>query len=258
MPTDPPPQPVDPADPVGPVDPPESVDPPDAVDLVEPTDPAPAYQPTARTTPTRARQRVAYDREAVHAILDAGWLGHLGFVRDGAPVVVPMLYARVGERLYLHGSTGSRALRDVAGGPVCLTVTHVDGLVLARAAMHHSVNYRCVVAHGPARLVTDRDERAAALDALVDQAVPGRAADCRPANARELAATAVLALDLREVSAKARAGGPNDDPEDLTLPHWSGVLPVHTRYGPPVPAGDPAAPADAPEPPGYLAAYARP
>lgn len=201
---------------------------------------APAtYPPTERTVPTRSRERAAYDRDLVHAILDEGYVCHLGFVRDGAPVVLPTLYARRGERLYVHGSTGSRPLRGArAGLPVCLTVTHVDGLVLARSAFHHSVNYRSVVVHGTAYEVTDPEERALALDAIVDQAIPGRAADTRPADAKELAATAVVRLDLEEVSAKLRTGGPNDEPEDLALPHWSGVVPVTPVYGTPLPADD--------------------
>lgn len=207
-----------------------------------PQDTATAYEPTGRTVPTRSRERASYDRATVHAILDASYLCHLGFVRDGAPVVLPTLYARVGEALYVHGSTGSRPLRE-AGRPdpglaVCLTVTHVDGLVLARSAFHHSINYRSVVVHGTARQVTDPAEKRTALDALVDQVVAGRSADSRPANARELAATAVLRLDLAEVSAKSRTGDPNDDPEDLGLPHWAGVVPVAPAYGAPVPAGD--------------------
>lgn len=218
------------------------------------------YPPTSRTTPSRARERAHYDRALVHAILDEGYLCHLGFVRDGAPVVLPTLYGRIGERLYVHGSTGSRPLRAAAapggpGLPVCLTVTLVDALVLARSSFHHSANYRSVVVHGHARAVTDEDERARALDALVDQAVPGRSADCRPPSARESAATAVLGIDLAEVSAKVRAGGPRDEPEDLTLPHWSGLLPVHTVHGPPRPVDD-QDPALAP--PGYLTALARP
>ncbi|MZE80956.1 pyridoxamine 5'-phosphate oxidase family protein [Streptomyces xinghaiensis] len=201
--------------------------------------PAP-YGPSERTTPTRARHRASYDREVVHAILDEGWVCHLGYIRDGAPVVLPTIYARVGERLYLHGSTGSRPLRETeesgTGLPVCVTVTHVDGVVLARSAFHHSVNYRSVVVHGTARSVLGREERAAALNALVDQAVPGRSRDARPANAKELAATSVVSVDLREVSAKIRTGGPNDEPGDLGLPHWSGVLPVATTRGTPQPA----------------------
>lgn len=206
-----------------------------------------AYEPTTRTTPTRARDRAAYDHETVHAILDAGYVCHLGFVRDGSPVVLPTLYGRVGDRLYLHGSSGSRPLQMAGeatgeapdpGLEVCVTVTHVDGLVLARSAFHHSVNYRCVVVHGTAHQVTDPEEKKAALDALVDHVVPGRAADSRPGNAKELAATAVLRLDLREVSAKIRSGGPNDEPEDLALPYWSGVLPVAPVYGAPIPSDD--------------------
>ncbi|MEU8531272.1 MULTISPECIES: pyridoxamine 5'-phosphate oxidase family protein [Streptomyces] len=202
-----------------------------------------AYEPTERTVPSRNRRRASYDRELVHSILDEAYVCHLGFVRDGAPVVLPTLYGRIGERLYVHGSTGSRPARMADPGlAVCLTVTHVDGLVLARSAFHHSINYRSVVVHGTAHQVTDPDELREALDALVDQVVPGRSYDSRPANAKELAATAVLRLDLDEVSAKVRAGGPNDEPEDLDLPHWTGVVPVATRYGAPVPADglDPA------------------
>lgn len=203
---------------------------------------AEAYEPTERTIPTRARERASYDRELVHSILDTAYICHLGFVRDGAPVVLPTLFARVGERLYVHGSTGSRPLR-MAGGtdpglPVCVTVTHVDGLVLARSAFHHSLNYRSVVVHGSARQVTDPAEKRTALDALVDHAIPGRSADSRPANAKELAATAVLRLDLTEVSAKTRTGAPNDDPADLTLPYWAGVVPVSVQAATPIPSPD--------------------
>ncbi|WP_461110504.1 pyridoxamine 5'-phosphate oxidase family protein [Streptomyces calidiresistens] len=222
--------------------------------LPEPTD---EYPRTGFNVPTRGRHRARWDRASVHAILDAGWICHLGFVRDGRPVVLPTLYARRGERLYVHGSTGSRPLRAAGnpeGLPVCVTVTHVDGVVLAKSAFHHSVNHRSVVVHGTARQVTDPAERARALDALVDQAVPGRSADCRPANAREAAATAVLAIDLTEVSAKVREGGPNEEPEDLSLPHWSGVLPVLTAHGVPVPADE----REAVRPvPAYLTALAR-
>ncbi|MFJ8233385.1 pyridoxamine 5'-phosphate oxidase family protein [Streptomyces sp. NPDC094448] len=201
-----------------------------------------AYAPTERTVPTRSRERAAYDRETVHAILDQEYVCHLGFVRDGRPVVLPTLYGRVGERLYVHGSTGSRPLRMAGGGDpglaVCLTVTHLDGLVLARSAFHHSMNYRSVLVHGIAHQVTDAEEKLAALDALVDHVVPGRSADSRPANAKEAAATAVLRLDLDEVSAKIRTGGPNDEPEDQDLPYWTGVVPVSRVYGTPLPADD--------------------
>ncbi|WP_405890980.1 pyridoxamine 5'-phosphate oxidase family protein [Streptomyces sp. NBC_00133] len=201
-----------------------------------------AYEPTERTVPTRAKERAAYDRELVHSILDEAYVCHLGFVRDGAPVVLPTLFARVDDHLYVHGSTGSRPLRMAAepdpGLAVCLTVTHVDGLVLARSAFHHSLNYRSVVVHGTAHQVTDPTEKRTALDALVDHVVPGRSRDSRPANAKELAATAVLRLNLTEVSAKLRTGGPNDDPEDTALPYWTGVVPLTTHQRTPIPAPD--------------------
>jgi nitroimidazol reductase NimA-like FMN-containing flavoprotein (pyridoxamine 5'-phosphate oxidase superfamily) len=201
-----------------------------------------AYTPTDRTVPTRSPDRAAYDKDLVHSLLDEAYVCHLGFVRDGAPVVLPTLYARVGERLYVHGSTGSRPLREAGqadpGLPVCLTVTHVDGLVLARSAFHHSINYRSVVVHGVAHDVTDPEEKGQALDALVDHVVPGRSADSRPANKKELAATAVIRLDLDEVSAKVRTGGANDEPEDLALPHWAGVVPLRKGYDAPVPNPD--------------------
>ncbi|GAA4841256.1 pyridoxamine 5'-phosphate oxidase family protein [Kitasatospora terrestris] len=195
-----------------------------------------AYTRNDRTTPTRSKERASWDKDAVNAILDAGYLCHLGFVADGAPVVLPTIYARVGEALYLHGSTGSRPMRGAArdeGLPVCVTVTHLDGLVLAKSAFHHSVNYRSVVAHGTAYQVTDPDELTLALNALVDQAVRGRSGDTRPANAKERAATRVIRLELDEVSAKSRTGGVNDDEDDLDLPYWAGVVPVAPAYGAP-------------------------
>lgn len=215
--------------------------------------PTTAYPVTDRTVPTRSPDRASYDKELVHSILDEGYVCHLGFVRDGAPVVLPTLYGRVGERLYLHGSTGSRPLRMTGeadpGLPVCLTVTHVDALVLARSAFHHSINYRSVVVHGTAYEVTDPQERLTAMDALVDHVVTGRSRDSRPANKKELAATAVIRLDLNEVSAKLRTGGVNDEPEDLALPHWAGLVPLRKGYDAPVadPGLDPATAL-----PGYL------
>nr|WP_236072034.1 pyridoxamine 5'-phosphate oxidase family protein [Streptomyces polyasparticus] len=222
-----------------------------APDTTEPTTTQGSYAPTERTVPTRSKDRAHYDRELVHSILDETYLCHMGFVRDGAPVVLPTLYARVGERLYVHGSTGSRPLR-MAGKPdpglaVCLTVTHVDGLVLARSAFHHSINYRSVVVHGTAHQVTDPDEKRLALDALVDAVVAGRSADSRPADTKELAATAVLAIDLAEVSAKIRTGGANDEPADMDLPHWAGVVPVARTYGAPIPNDDLAPGVELPE-----------
>lgn len=199
-----------------------------------------AYRPTRRTTPTRYRERAHYDRKTVHSILDEALVCHLGYVNDGQPVVLPTTHARVGETLYLHGSTGSGPMRaaKLAGLPVCVTATLIDALVLARSAMHHSLNYRSVVVVGAARLVEDQAEKRRALHALIDHIRPGRAADCRPPNSRELAATAVLALDLVEVSAKVRDGGVVDDPEDAALPHWAGVVPLRLTAETPVPASD--------------------
>ncbi|MGI3785299.1 MAG: pyridoxamine 5'-phosphate oxidase family protein [Janthinobacterium lividum] len=200
-----------------------------------------SYAPTARTTPTRARERVAYDREAVHAALDEAVLCHVGFVADGEPVVLPQLHVRVGDTLYLHGSTGARAMRQslAEGLDVCVTVTHLDGLVLARSAFHHSANYRCVVVHGRARLVTDAEEKDVVLRHLVDAIAPGRSDHVRGPSRRELAATAVLRLDLIEVSYKSRSGPPGDDEGDLDLPWWAGVLPLRQSVPQaPVPAPD--------------------
>lgn len=213
-----------------------------------------AYAPTARTRPTRNRDRVRYDAATVHAVLDEGRLCHLGFVADGAPVVLPTLYARVGELLYLHGSTGARAMRaaEQGGLEVCATVTLTDGLVLARSGMHHSINYRSVVVRGTAHRVRGEAELRTALDAVVDAVVPGRSADCRPADAKELARTAVLRLELEEVSAKVRTGGVAEEPEDADLPHWAGVVPVREAAGAPEP--DPGTAPGSPLP-GYLRAF---
>ncbi|GFP47517.1 hypothetical protein LAUMK7_02822 [Mycobacterium kansasii] len=215
------------------------------------------YQPTPGTTPSRYRERARYDGETVHRILDEALFCHLGYVRDGRPVVLPTMHVRCGETLYIHGSTGSGPMLGAkpAGLPVCVTATLVDGLVLARSAMHHSLNYRSVVVMGSARAVDDHAEKLSALHALLDHIRPGRAADCRTPNTRELAATAVLALDLVEVSAKVRQGGPVDDPEDRALPHWAGVIPLTVTAGTPRPADDldPATPL-----PQYLTGRPRP
>jgi nitroimidazol reductase NimA-like FMN-containing flavoprotein (pyridoxamine 5'-phosphate oxidase superfamily) len=195
-----------------------------------------SYLPGPRTTPSRSLDRARYDRETVHRVLDEAYICHLGFVADGEPVVLPTIHARVGDTLYLHGSTGSRPLL-LAGANlrVCVTVTLHDGLVLARSAFHHSMNYRSVMAHGVAELVRDPEEKLRALEALVDSVVPGRFADCRQPTAKELAATAVLRLELAEVSAKVRTGGPKEDEEDLDLPYWAGVVPLSQVPGEPEP-----------------------
>jgi nitroimidazol reductase NimA-like FMN-containing flavoprotein (pyridoxamine 5'-phosphate oxidase superfamily) len=192
------------------------------------------FPPTPRTRVRRRAGRGAYDRATVEAILDEGLVAHVGFVADGQPYVMPMLYARANDALYLHGSPLSRllgALRD--GVPMCVTVTLIDGLVLARSAFHHSLNYRSVVVLGTAHAVTEEAEKRAALDALVEHAVPGRTADARGPSAGELAATEVLVLPLAEASAKVRSGGPVDAPEDRDLPVWAGEVPLALAPLPP-------------------------
>ena len=212
------------------------------------------YQGTERTRLQRLPERGTCDRATVHAILDEGFICHLGFVVDGQPYVIPTGYARVGETLYLHGSTGRRlGLRP--GMDVCVTVTLVDGLVLARSAFHHSMNYRSVMVLGRTRAVRAPEEKDAALRALVEHIVPGRTEEVRGPDGRELAATAVLALPLAEVSAKVRTGPPKDDDPDYDLPIWAGVLPLALTPGDPVP--DPVLdPSIAP--PDHVATWARP
>lgn len=189
----------------------------------------------------RAPARGHHDRETIDAILDAGFVCHLGFVHDGHPTVVPTIYGRDGDTVYVHGSVASRAMRgDVLD--VCLTVTHVDGLVLARSAFHHSINYRSVMVVGQAHRVTDRAEMLHALQVTTDHVVPGRWAHTRAPSPKEEAATAVLALPLALASAKIRAEGVNDDPEDMACRHWAGVVPLTTVAGAPQP--DPALPTD--------------
>ena len=212
------------------------------------------YQRTERTRVRRLPERATYDRATVHAILDEGFLCHMGFVVDGQPYVIPTGYARVGDTLFLHGSTGSRlGLRP--GMDVCVTVTLVDGLVLARSAFHHSMNYRSVMAIGRTRPVTDPGEKEVALRALVEHIVPGRSDEVRGGDLRELAATAVLALPLAEVSAKVRTGPPQDDEPDYALPIWAGVLPLALTPGEPAP--DPVLDPSIPTP-AHVASWSRP
>ncbi|MEV6932410.1 bifunctional pyridoxamine 5'-phosphate oxidase family protein/GNAT family N-acetyltransferase [Dactylosporangium sp. NPDC051485] len=195
------------------------------------------FQQTARSTPRRKPDRASYDVELAHSVLDEAYVCHFSFVVDGEPRVLPTLHARVGDTLYLHGSTGSRPLLAARDGglPVCVAVTLIDGLVLARSQFSHSANYRSVIVHGVARLVEDEQERSRAFTALVDKVAPGRAADSRPPDRRELAQTAMLALPLAEVSTKVRAAGAMDDAEDVPLPHWAGVVPLKLTRGLPVP-----------------------
>jgi nitroimidazol reductase NimA-like FMN-containing flavoprotein (pyridoxamine 5'-phosphate oxidase superfamily) len=197
------------------------------------------FTPTPRTIPNRARDRMSYAADVVHEVLDEAYVCDLSFVVDGEPRVLPTLHVRIGDLLYLHGSTGSRPLLAAREGlRVAVAVTLLDGLVYARSHFHHSANYRSVIVHGTAELVEDEAEQRRVLDALVDKVGAGRSADSRPPSARELAKTAVLRLPLVEVAAKVRAGGPNDDEEDLDLPFWAGVVPLRLTPGPPAPADD--------------------
>lgn len=183
----------------------------------------------------RLRDRAAYDRDSLHAVLDAGWLAHVAFAIDGQPFVIPMLYARDGDDVLLHGSIASRLLRTLADGvPASLAVTHVDGLVIARSHFHHSVNYRSAVCFGVARSV-DGDDKRAALARFVDAIVPGRAAESREGDRNELAATALVRFHIDDASVKARRGGPKDDPADRELPVWAGVVPLRVVCGVPEP-----------------------
>ncbi len=194
------------------------------------------YQQTERTRVRRLPERGRYDRETVHGILDEGFLCHVAFVADGQAYALPTAYARVGETLYLHGSTGSRlGMRPV--GDVCVTVTLVDGVVLARSVFHHSFQYRSVMVLGRARLVTDPGEKDAALRAVVEHIVPGRSQVARAPDRKELAATAVLAVPMTEVSAKVRNGPVGDEEKDYDLPVWAGVLPLGVVPGTPQPDG---------------------
>lgn len=195
------------------------------------------YQANERTTPTRHRDRASYDRAAVHAVLDEALVCHVGFVRDGAPVVLPTLHARVGETLYVHGSSGGRfAMLD--GEPLSITVTLIDGVVLARSWMHHSAAYRSVVVHGRARVVQDADERWNAMATLIDHVAAGRSGETRPPTKKELAQTAIVALDLVEVSLKVRDGAVTDEEDDLTLPTWAGFVPLRLAAAEAVAAPD--------------------
>jgi hypothetical protein len=203
---------------------------------------------TPRTTLHRLRERGRSDRSELDAVLDAGLICHLGVVIDDAPVVLPTGYGRIGQTLYLHGSSANRALLLAAGQQVCVTITLLDGLVCARAVFHHSMNYRSAVIFGAARLVTEAEaeEKLAALRAVTDHLVPGRWDHVREPTRKELAATAVLAVPLDEASVKVRAGGPKDDPEDYDSGIWAGVLPAALAFGPAEP--DPAMTGDVPVP----------
>jgi hypothetical protein len=193
---------------------------------------------TERTRLRRHSERGQTEYADLLAVLDAGMICHLGVVVNGAPLVLPTAYGRIGDTLYLHGSSANRSLHAADGHEVCVTVTHLDGLVCARAVFSHSVNYRCAVVFGTAHIVTDEDERLAALRAVTEQLIPGRWDAVRSPTRKELAATSVLAVSLGEASVKIRTGPPGDEPEDLDLPVWAGVVPMTMSFG--VPEPDPA------------------
>ena len=210
---------------------------------------------TERTRVRRLPKRGHYDRDTINNILDEGFICHVGFVLDGQPYVIPTGYARIGDDLYIHGSSASRMLRSLAGGiDVCVTITLIDGLVLARSAFHHSMNYRSVVILGKASLVDDNDEKMEALEAFTEQVVPGRWADVRWPTELELKATSVLKLPIEEASAKIRTGGPIDDEEDYAMDVWAGVVPLQVAALEPV---DDARLQQGIEPPAYAQNYHR-
>ncbi len=194
-----------------------------------------SFLPTERTRVVREPHRGVYDREAIYRILDEGFVCHAGFVAGGQPYVIPTMYARVGDALYFHGSAASRMLRHLGGGaPVCVTVTLLDGLVLARSVFNHSMNYRSVVALGTASPVEEPAEKLLALRAYTEKILPGRWNDARQPNEQELRATSILRLPLTEVSAKVRTGPPLDDEPDYALPIWAGVIPLHLASDTPI------------------------
>jgi nitroimidazol reductase NimA-like FMN-containing flavoprotein (pyridoxamine 5'-phosphate oxidase superfamily) len=194
-----------------------------------------SYTPTARTRVVREPQRAVYDRAAVYEILDEAFICHLGFSVDGQPYVIPTSYGRSGDVLYVHGSAASRMLRRLSEGiPVCMTVTLLDGLVLARSVFNHSMNYRSVVVLGTATIVDDPEEKLKGLYAISEHIIPGRWAEARQPNEKELKATAVIRLPIQEFSAKVRTGPPIDDEEDYSFPVWAGVIPLTTVAGQPM------------------------
>ena len=194
-----------------------------------------AIAPTARTRVKRLPKRASYDRDAVNSILDTALVCHVGFAIDGQPYVIPTLHVRIADRLYIHGSAASRMLGTAADGtPLAVTVTHIDGLVLARSAFHHSVNYRSVVILGTATLVTDPAEKLSVMKGLIDHVAPGRWDHIRHPNEKELAATSVLSIPIVEASAKLRSGDPLDDEADYAMPIWAGQIPFATSTSAPV------------------------
>jgi nitroimidazol reductase NimA-like FMN-containing flavoprotein (pyridoxamine 5'-phosphate oxidase superfamily) len=219
---------------------------------IEAMSPSTPLSPTTRSTPRRSRQRARTERAELYAVLDEALICHLGVLSGGAPVVLPTCFGREDNTLYLHGSTGAASLRTAVDTPVCVTVTLLDGLVYARSVMHHSANYRSAVVHGNATLVSDGAQQLCGLRAIVQHTTPGSWEHARQPSGKELAATAVLALDLTEASVKVRTGPPVDDEEDVdAATAWAGVLPVRTTFGEPTPC--PLLPPGVDTPPHVLA-----
>ncbi len=215
--------------------------------------PAETLAQTDRTRLKRAHERGHFDKATVHAILDAGMICHVGYVVDGAPYVTPTIYWREGDWVYWHGSSASRMLRhQAAGAPVCLTVSHIDGIVLARSGFHHSVNYRSVMVFGEAREVTDRQAKARHLEVFMERLFPGRWPELRAVEDQEMKATMVVGMAIEEASAKVRSGPPVDDEPNYALPIWAGILPLSTVAGEPVPCPRLA---DTTAEPAYVRAY---
>lgn len=211
---------------------------------------------TDRTRVRRAADRGAFDRETINAVLDEALICHVGFVEGGQPYVIPTIHVRIDDRVYLHGSQASRMMRCLRGGTrACVTVTLLDGLVLARSAFHHSMNYRSVVILGAAREVTEPPEKERVLQALVEHVVPGRWEDSRQPTGAELNGTMLVSLPIEEASAKVRTGPPVDDDADYPLPHWAGVIPLTLL--PSAPEPDPRLPRGTAVP-AYVSSYARP
>jgi nitroimidazol reductase NimA-like FMN-containing flavoprotein (pyridoxamine 5'-phosphate oxidase superfamily) len=220
-----------------------------------PLDPAAGRAPSKHTEVKRAAHRARYDAETIHAILDEGLVCHVGFVHEGRSFVIPTAYVRIGETLYLHGSPASQMLRSLEkGGSICVTVTLLDGVVLARSAFHTSMNYRSVVVLGRARRVRDEAEKDRVLKALVEHVCPGRLDDVRPPSDEERRFTKLIAVPLSEASAKVRTGGPIDDEEDMSWPTWAGVLPLVQGIQEPLPEEEIR---NVRQAPGYLKGYRR-
>jgi nitroimidazol reductase NimA-like FMN-containing flavoprotein (pyridoxamine 5'-phosphate oxidase superfamily) len=209
-----------------------------------------AYTVSERNKVLRLAKRALYDEDEVYSIVDAAMICHVGYEIDGQPYAMPTLVARDGDTLLLHGASKSRTILHAgAGNPVCVTVTHTDGIVLARSTFNHSINYRSAMIYGRGRLVTDREEKLAALIRFTEKLLPGRWYDVRPMNEQEFKATGVVALEIESASAKVRTGMPVDEPEDIDLPYWGGIVPVRQVFDDPIP--DSHTPDDMPVP-GYL------